>query len=162
MHSLDLGLDLEGAIPVNVPNVDGNDIHGGGGFKFRIGDRIRVGRGLHLTPELGYAYDYLYANNDAGVTAYSWDMNRLFGGIRLSFGRWVVPSLYAHVGYGWRGTSDPNVPSVGGIAFDAGGALDIRVIPHFGFGAHIEYATVDSQPYAPEWVALGLHIDVNF
>ena len=46
--------------------------------------------------------------------------------------------------------------------FDVGGALDLRVIPHVGLGAHIEYATIDAQPYTPEWIALGLHVDIIF
>jgi hypothetical protein len=160
-HRLDLGFDLEGAIPINVNNTDSTSVKGGGGFKLRIGDQIRVGRGVRLTPELGYAYDHMFANDVAG-DQYNWDINRVFGGVRLSFGRWVVPVFYAHLAYGWRGTSDPNVQSVGGLGFDVGGALDIRVIPHFSFGVHIEYSTIDAQPVVPEWVALGLHADIIF
>jgi hypothetical protein len=36
------------------------------------------------------------------------------------------------------------------------------VIPHFGFGAHVEYDTIDSRPYTPQWLALGLHANVVF
>ncbi len=162
VHALAIGLDLEGAIPINIPQVNGNDLKGGGGFKIRVGDQFRVGRGVRLTPELGYAYDHMFANDDLGNVAYSWDMHRALAGVRLSFGRYLVPVIYAHLGYGWRGTSDPSVASVGGLAFDVGGALDLRVIPHVGFGAHIEYATIDAQPYTPEWIALGLHVDIIF
>jgi hypothetical protein len=162
-NRLDLGVDLEGAIPVNAPNIDGNDLKGGGGFKVRVGDQIRLTRGIHLTLEGLYGYDHLFANDDAGNTAYSWDMNRIMGGGRLAFGRWVVPVFYAHIGYGWRGTGgDPSIPNSSGAAFDVGGALDIRVIPHFNFGAHIEYATMTAASYGPEWLALGLHFDVVF
>jgi hypothetical protein len=156
-----LGVDVEGAIPINVTNADNTTVKGGGGFKLRIGDQIRVGRSVRLTPELGYAYDHMFANDVLGST-YNWDVNRVMGGLRLSFGRWVVPVFYAHLAYGWRGTSDPNVQSVGGLGFDVGGALDLRVIPHFGFGVHIEYSTIDAQPVVPEWIALGLHAEVIF
>jgi len=161
-HALVIGVDVEGAVPVNIPqSSDGNNLKGGGGIKLRVGEQIRLGRGIRLIPELGYGYDHLFANDDAG-NSYSWDMNRVFGGVRLSFGRWLVPVLYAHAGYGWRASGDPNVPNEGGLALDAGGALDLRVIPHFGIGAHLEYSTIAAGSYAPDWVALGLHADITF
>jgi hypothetical protein len=89
-------------------------------------------------------------------------MHRVFAGARISFGRVVVPTLYAHVGYGWRDTSDPTVPEANGIAFDVGGALDVRLVPQFAIGVHVEYATIDAHPYAPQWVALGVHADLAF
>jgi hypothetical protein len=157
-----IAADLEGAVPINPPHfVDGNDLTGGGGFKFRIGEQIRLRGGLRLTPEVGYGYDHLFATDDVG-NSYDWDMHRLFTGVRLGFGRVVVPVIYGHIGYGWRVTGDPSVPQEDGFAFDFGGALDIRVIPHFGFGAHIEYARIAEQFDSPEWVAMGVHADVLF
>jgi len=159
--ALSLAADLEGAVPLNAPVLaDGNSLQGGGGFKLRIGERIHVARGLHITPEGGYGFDHVWASDDIG-NAYSWDMHRLFGGARLEFGHIVVPVFYAHVGYGWRTTGDPTVPAASGVAFDIGGALDLRLIPFFAVGAHIEYATIDSQPYTPEWMALGLHASLT-
>jgi hypothetical protein len=159
-YALALAADLEGAIPVNVPQfLDGNNLQGGAGFKVRIGERIRLAPGLHVTPEVGYGFDHLFASDDIG-DAFSWDMNRVFAGARLSFGRILVPVLYAHVGYGWRNTGDPTVPQASGVAFDAGGALDLFVVPHFVFGAHLEYASIDAQPYTPQWVAIGAHAEV--
>jgi hypothetical protein len=159
--SLNLGFDLEGAVPVDVPrSLSGNDVNGGGGFKVRVGDQIRWPR-LRITPEGGYAYDHLFASDDAG-NSYAWDVHRLFGGVRFGFGRLVVPGFYAHLGYGWRDTGDPTVARANGLAFDAGGFLDFHVVPHFGFGVHAEYVMVDAQPYTPHWVALGGHVDVNF
>jgi hypothetical protein len=38
-----------------------------------------------------------------------------------------------------------------------GGALDLRVLPGMTLGVHAEYATIDAQPYAPEWAAFGVH-----
>ncbi len=159
--SLNLGFDLEGAIPIVAPRfASGNDLTGGGGFKIRVGDQLRF-PGLRVIPEGGYAYNHLFAVDDIG-DAYAWDMHRLFGGVRLAFGRLVVPGFYAHVGYGWRDTGDPTVPQAGGLTFDAALLLDIHVIPHVGFGGHLEYVTIDAQPYTPEWVAFGMHADVAF
>jgi hypothetical protein len=161
-YALVLGADIEGVVPVNVPRfVDQNDLTGGGGFKLRIGEQVRLRGGLRITPELGYGYDHLFATDDVG-DSYSWDMHRVFGGVRLSFGRFLVPVLYGHLGYGWRVTGDPSVPQEGGLALDLGAALDLRVIPHVGFGAHIEYASIDAQPYVPQWLAMGLHADLVF
>jgi hypothetical protein len=162
LYALSVGADLEGAIPVNVPQfLDGNNLQGGGGIKLRVGEAIRLQRGVRFTPEVGYAFDHLFASDDIG-NSYSWDMNRVFAGARIAFGRFLVPVLYAHVGYGWRTTGDPTVQAANGIAFDVGGAIDLRLIPQFSIGAHIEYATIDAQPYTPEWVALGVHADLAF
>ena len=162
---LELGADLEGAIPVHVPNVSGNDVRGGGGFKLRVGETLRFGD-LRLTPEVGYAYTHLFANEDAGYNTlgptYDWNLHRGFAGVRLGFGRFIVPVVYGHIGYGWRETGDPIVPQASGFAYDAGVALDLHIIPHFGFGAHAEVAGIDSQPYTPQWLALGLHAEVVF
>jgi hypothetical protein len=158
-YALQLGLDLEGAVPVGV-NVPQGDLSGGGGFKVRVGEQLSF-PGIRFTPEVGYGYDHLWANDAAG-NQYGWDMNRIFGGARLAFGRILVPVVYAHVGYGWRQTAATYVTGGnGGLAYDVGGALDLRVIPHFGFGAHLEYAAIDI-PYQPQWVALGLHADLIF
>ncbi len=156
-----IGLDLEGAAPLAAPRfLSGNNLSGGGGFKIRVGDQIRFPF-VRLTPEGGYTFDHLFATDDIG-NAYAWDMHRLFGGLRVGFGRLVVPGFYSHLGYGWRDTGDPTVRQASGLAFDAGGFLDIHVIPHVGLGAHVEYAMIDAQPYTPHWVAFGLHTDIVF
>jgi hypothetical protein len=156
-----LGFDLEGAAPLATPRFpSGNDLSGGGGFKVRFGDQIHLRR-LRVTPEGGYAYDHLFATDDTGA-AYAWDMHRLFGGVRVAFGRVVTPGFYGHLGYGWRDTGDPTVAQAGGLAFDAGFFLDFHLVPGFGFGGHIEYVTVDAQPYTPQWIAIGLHGDFVF
>jgi hypothetical protein len=159
--SLDLAFDAEGAVPLMDRRFQsGNDLTGGGGFKFRIGDQIRFPR-LRVTPEVGYGFDHLFATDNA-TYSYAWDMHRLFAGARIGFGRVVVPTLYAHVGYGWRDTADPSVAAASGVAFDAGFALDFHVVRQFGFGGHVEYAAIDAEPYTPQWLALGLHADVAF
>jgi hypothetical protein len=158
---LDIGFDGEGAIPLGIARSPvGNDVSGGGGFKVRVGDQIRLTR-LRITPEFAYGYDHLFAT-DAFGDSFAWDMHRVIGGVRLGVGRIIVPTVYGHVGYGWRNTGDPTVTQASGVAFDAGFALDLHVIPHFGVGAHAEYAMIDARPFVPQWVALGLHADLAF
>src|ERR1019366_6399433 len=160
-HSLDVAFDGEGAIPLMDRRFQsGNDLTGGGGFKVRVGEQIRFPR-LRFTPELGYGYDHLFGTDNAN-NAFAWDMHRLFAGARVGFGRVVVPTFYGHVGYGWRDTRDPSVAQASGVALDVGFALDFHVVPHLGFGAHVEYAAIDAQPYTPQWLALGLHADLAF
>lgn len=157
-----LGFDLEGAIPVNAPtSPQNNEVKGGGGFKVRLGEQFRF-TGIRFTPEVLYGYDHLWANDDTGA-AYGWDMNRVFAGARLSFGRILVPVVYAHLGYGWRQTGDASITgSNGGLGFDVGGALDLHVVPHLGVGVHVDYTNVETQVETPQWVALGLHADLVF
>jgi hypothetical protein len=157
----DFGFDGDGAAMIAPPHtLVGNTLTGGTGFKLRFGDQIHL-HGLRVTPEGGYAFEHLFATDDTGAV-YDWDTHRLFGGVRLAFGYVVTPGFYAHLGYGWRNTGDPSVPPIGGLALDAGFALDFHVLRHFVFGAHAEYVTIDSQPYTPQWIALGLHGDVVF
>ena len=160
-HSLNLAFDGEGAIPLMDRRFQsGNDLSGGGGFKVRVGEQIRYPR-LRFTPELGYGFDHLFATDNAGAS-YAWDMHRLFAGARVGFGRLVVPTFYGHLGYGWRDTGDPTVNEASGLAFDLGFALDFHIIPHLGFGGHVEYAAIDAEPYTPRWLALGLHANLAF
>jgi len=159
--SLDIAFDGEGAVPLMDRHFQsGNDLSGGGGFKIRVGDQFRFPR-FRFTPEVGYGFDHLFATDNAN-TAYDWDMHRLFAGARLGFGRFITPTVYAHLGYGWRDTGDPTVAEANGLAFDMGFALDFHIIPHVGFGGYVEYASIDAQPYTPEWLALGLHVDIAF
>jgi hypothetical protein len=161
--AFNLGFDLEGVAPLLTPRFpSGNNLSGGGGFKVRFGDQIRF-RHVRVTPEGGYAFDHLFATDDTG-TAYDWDMHRLFGGVRVEFGRIVTPGFYVHLGYGWRDTGDPSIPpsANGGLAFDAAFILDVHITPLFALGGHIEYVTIDAQPYVPEWLAFGLHADITF
>jgi hypothetical protein len=160
--AFDLGFDVEGTAPLNLPTLpDGNRIQGGSGFKVRFGDQIRIDPQFRVTIEGGYAYDHMFAS-DAEGDAFGWDTNRVFGGIRLGFGRFVSPSVYGHLGIGWRNTGDPSAPPTSGFAADVGGALDFRLGRHFQIGAHLEYATMNTQPYAPEWLGIGGHADFVF
>ncbi len=157
--AMDIAVDGEGAAVVAPPHtVSGNTLGGGSGFKVRLGAQLRYPL-VRFVPEVGYGYQHFFAVDDTGTT-YDWNTHRLMAGARLGLGEIIVPTAYAHLGYGWRDTADPTVPAVGGTAFDVGAALDLHLIPHFGFGAHVEYDTIDSRPYTPQWVAMGLHADI--
>jgi hypothetical protein len=162
-YALVVGADIEGVVPTTFPRFgNGNEFAGGAGFKLRVGEQMRLRGGLCVTPELGYGYDNLFATDDVGDSI-SWEMHRLSGGARLSFGTFVEPVIYAHVGYGWRRVAGAlPVSGEGALALDLGGALDVRVLPEVRFGAHIEYATIEVQQYAPQWLALGWHADLVF
>lgn len=156
-----LALDLEGAIPLNVPRLDGNTWTGGGGIKIRAGEQLRFRGGVRFTPEVGYGYERLFVQDDQG-NEFDWSLHRFFAGGRIGFGRYVVPVFYAHAGYGWQVTGAPDAQGNGGFAYDVGGALDFRFLPYVGFGAHVEYAAINMQPDQVSWLALGVHGDILF
>jgi hypothetical protein len=158
-RGLELGFDADGAFPLSTPRfLSGNTLSGGGGFKLRAGEEFRLPR-LRFTPEIGYDFHHLFATDDIG-DAFAWDLHRAFAGVRLGFGRLLVPVLYGHVGYGWRDTGDPTVRSASGLTLDAGFALELRLVSFFSFGAHVDYTTIDSQPYTPQWLTLGLQANL--
>ena len=164
LYALQLGFDVEGVAPVNPPTVPGGNqaaLAGGAGFKVRVGEQFRF-PGIRFTPEIGYGFDHIWASDVAG-NGFAWDMNRIFAGARLGFGRIIVPVIYAHAGYGWRQTEATYVTGGnGGLAFDVGGAIDFRVIRHFGFGVHLEYSQITTDVDQPQWVAVGGHADLIF
>jgi|HubBroStandDraft_2_1064218.scaffolds.fasta_scaffold194647_1 hypothetical protein len=156
--ALNLGFDGEGVADVAPPNVNQNGVEAGSGFKVRVGAQIHR-RFLRIIPEGGFSYTHLFVT-DAGGDNLGWNMERAFVGARIGFGEIVVPVVYGHVGYGWRDTTQGPVPASGGFAGDAGLALDLHLIPHFGFGFHAEYVAIDATPFVPDWLAFGLHADV--
>jgi hypothetical protein len=158
-----LGLDLEGVAPLNPPSANGQAAIGGGaGFKVRAGEQLRFPTGVRFTPEVAYAYDHLWAQDNLG-SSYDWSMNRVVAGARLGFGRFIVPTVYAHIGYGWRQTDAQYVTGEnGGLAFDFGAALDFHLAPHFSIGAHLEYTQVALSTDTPQWLAAGGHVDFLF
>jgi hypothetical protein len=154
-----LAVDVEGAVPLNVAQfTDRNGLYGGGGFKFRAGEQIRLRSWLRITPEIGYGYEHLFATNAVYVdgTSNREDLDRVFAGARLSFGQLVQPGVYAHVGYGWKITDGGTQKAGSGFAYDAGAALDFHFVPRLDIGAHFEYARI-AQPYWIQWLALGVH-----
>lgn len=54
LYALDLGVDLEGAVPLDLPRfVDGNNVQGGGGIKVRLGEQIDCSRASASRPRSG-------------------------------------------------------------------------------------------------------------
>jgi hypothetical protein len=165
-QQFDLGIDGD-ATALLSPNPTQNNLSTlGGGFKIRFGDQLRLRYGIKLTPEVGYAFDHVFAANQ-GLPE---NMNRIFAGARLGVGRWVVPTLYAHVGYGFRSVSDNGTvasnagifPSSNGFTFDTGVAVEFHLARHLSIGPHVEYVLVDSTPSPPQWLTFGGHIDFLF
>jgi hypothetical protein len=170
-----LGIDGD-ATALMAPSPSNNNLSTlGTGLKIRFGDRIGLRYGLHLTPEVGYAFDHIFAANEGSPE----NMNRIFAGVRLGFGRWVIPTVYAHVGYGFRSVSTDgtlaanaaSVPGSNGPTFDTGIAVDFRVGKHLMLGPHAEYVLVDATTTipgvagslgAPQWLAFGGHVDILF
>ena len=146
-----IGVDADGALPVNANNL----VNGGGGFGIRAGEQIHVPL-LRVAGEIGYGYEHLFAEEATS----DWTTNRVFAGARLAIGELVTPFAFAHVGYGWRNTSD-NSYGGGGVAFDGGLGLDIN-LGIVAFGGHVGYAFINAQPVTPQWVILGLDATIVF
>jgi hypothetical protein len=157
----EVAVDGEVAVPLSAPTGDKDSLDSGAGVKVRVGYQFHIPL-LRITPEAGYGFDW-FSGDGGGGSPHAWDMQRIFAGGRIGLGEIVVPSAYAHGGFGWRTTSDPGVPAGSGLAFDAGLALDLHVIPHVGFGAHAEYASIGTGGgKSPEWLAFGLHLEIDF
>lgn len=155
----DFGIDGEGT----VNTATNTDLANGGlGFKLRFGDQFRLKYGIRLTPEVGYAFDHLF---QAGSFE-PWNMNRVFAGARLGFGKHVVPTIYAHVGVGFRTLSADSGPILEGTTigctFDTGVAVDFYLTRHFAIGPHAEFVGVETTPNAPTWLAFGAHAEIVF
>jgi hypothetical protein len=140
-----VGLDLDGAF-ATTPN---SLVSKGGGFGVRLGSQKRFPL-VRLSGELAYGYMRLSADRAPS----DWTTHRVEGGARLGVGELLVPFAFAHVGYGWRNTSDGSFGG-DGVAFDAGAGLDVN-LGFIAFGGHVGYALVDAGPAHPEWVIVGL------
>jgi len=166
----DLGLDGD-ANALLAPSPNNNNLSTmGGGFKLRFGDHFRLPGAINLTPEVGYAFDHVFPGSQANLAnGVPENMNRIFAGLRLGFGVSVVPTLYAHAGYGFRTVSDPGtgvggnagIAGANGLALDTGVAIEFRIAPHLQLGPHAEFVYIDV-PNAPEWLTFGGHLDFIF
>ena len=140
-----IGLDADGALPATGSNL----LDGGGGFGIRLGSQLHLPL-LRVTGEIGYGYERLFADKAPS----DWTTHRAFAGVRLGIGGLLVPFAFAHLGYGWRVTSDSSYGG-NGIALDGGVGLDVN-LGAIAVGGHVGYAFIDAQPSAPQWVILGL------
>jgi hypothetical protein len=168
--SFDLGVDGD-ATALLAPSPTNNNLSNwGGGFKVRFGDHFKLRNGLFLTPEVGYAFDHVFAATNNGQTGEAENMNRIFAGLRLGVGHNVIPTIYAHVGYGFRSVSENNtvatnagiIPGSNGLTVDTGVAVEFRVARHLFIGPHAEWVFIDTSVAAPQWLAFGGHIDFVF
>jgi hypothetical protein len=140
----------------------------GAGFDLRLGYRFRIPyQPLFVIPEIAAGYTDL----DAGVI-------RVRPGLRVSFGRLVIPFAYAHLGWGWAsfdplGVSDPRTTtpdvSAGGLSFDAGGGVDFAVLRRVMVGVHLGYNVIDvgqaaatTPDWRAKWINVGLGATVLF
>lgn len=134
----------------------------GAGFDVRLGYRLRIPyQPLFIIPELA-----------AGYTDLSAHLIRVRPGVRVAFGRFVMPYAHVHVGYGWAsfdplGTADTTgaaAKSAGGFEFDTGAGVDFAVLRRLHVGAHLGYnivnvAQVDAQ--TPSWRAKWINVGLN-
>lgn len=136
----------------------GSDI--GFGLSGRVGYRVDLGP-LWLAPELGGGY---LSFGDIG--RYSLHPSRMYGGGRVGLGGFLQPQLYAHAGYGWMGGLGD--VSFRGAMFEVGVALDVQLLPIFGIGTHLGYASNDNinggdvAQEAFNWVNFGVHAGLTF
>ena len=162
----DLGIDgdLTAVVHQNAPTgLAPNTL--GSGFKLRFGDNFRYRNGVDLTPEVGFAYDRLFPGSDTNEIGTGQNMERVFGGVRLGFGRWVIPTAYAHLGYGFQEIATPAGSAIAagtnGLTLDVGAAVEFRIARHLSFGPHAEYVYMNVAG-TPQWLAFGAHLDLLF
>ena len=164
--------DFDVGVPVDVRNTY-VPLTVGAGFDARLGFRFHIPRThVAITPELA-----------AGYTNMNSTFIRVRPGVRLGFGRLIVPYMYGHIGWGW--TSFDLAPtsrlektqslSGQGAAFDAGVGLDVTVVRHLTLGAHAGYNVLGVTDSAkidvvnstaaldhPKWFNFGLNASVYF
>lgn len=165
----DLGIDGD-ANALLSPSPNQNNLSTmGPGVKLRFGDHFRLRYALNLTPEVGWAYDHVFSGSEANkVNGVPENMNRFFAGVRLGFGTYVVPTLYAHIGYGFRSISTSGITNAGiipasnGLAVDTGIAVEFRVAKHLSLGPHVEFVYIDTPQAPPQWLTFGGHLDFIF
>lgn len=168
--------DFDVGVPVNVKDTY-VPLTTGAGFDVRLGFRFRV-PAVHMSiiPELAAGY----TNMDSSFV-------RVRPGLRLGFGRLIVPYLYGHVGWGWTSFQEPGLGTVTGrtaepatfhaqgAAFDAGVGMDVSLGRHFTLGAHAGYNVLGAGDPAkidivgstpaydhPKWFNFGLNASVYF
>jgi hypothetical protein len=169
LQALEISGEIEGAVPVMPRTINsGNQVGGGGGFKLRVGEQLIFPGQLRFTPEVEYGFTHLWANTDGAtddngnpIQEYAEQFQHMSAGARLGFGRFIVPTVYAHGGYGWRSTDNPAATGNGGLAFDVGAALDLR-FRRVGVGVHAEYDEIFLPNESPRWVAAGVHLSLLF
>jgi hypothetical protein len=142
-----LGAELDGGHGIAMPA----GTQEGFGFLATLGYRIGLGP-VFVQPEAQGGYVF-FPVDGAGAA----HVARVLGGARLGRPGLLEPSIFGHMGVGWL---DSNT---NGLAFDAGLALAIRLIPVLRFGAQAGYnvVTITSSGAATKWVGYGVHVAVE-
>jgi hypothetical protein len=143
-----IGADLDLGFPLHSRG------DSGGGFGIRLGQELHLPL-VALTPELGFTY-HNFSGHD-GPKIY-----RGIAGLRLGIGEIIRPGAFVHLGIGHF------VPVYGanenGFTFDAGGFIDLTLIPFLNFGVHAAYNRVDADysDAAYAFATVGLHAALVF
>jgi hypothetical protein len=157
---ISIGGDVDVGLPVGQTGTP-TYLSTGAGFDLRFGYRFHIPyQPLFITPQISAGYVDLAAH-----------LIRVRPGVRVSFGRLVIPFAQVHVGYGWAsfdpaGTQDTmGTPSVsaGGLAFDAAAGVDFAILRRLHVGAHLGYNITNvsqlsgmTTPLHAKWLNVGL------
>jgi hypothetical protein len=156
-----LASDFDVALPVGQ-TMPQNYLATGAGFDLRLGYRFRVPyQPLWIVPELAAGFTDLYAH-----------VIRLRPGVRVAFGRFVMPYADVHLGWGWTSFDPAGVTdarsttyvSSSGLALDAGVGVDFAVLRRLLVGGHLGYNVVNVgqvDPQTPEWRAKWINIGLT-
>jgi hypothetical protein len=154
--------DVDVGLPVGQ-SMSQSYLSTGAGFDVRLGYRFRIPyQPLYITPEIA-----------GGFTDLSAHIVRVRPGVRVSFGRFIIPYAFVHLGWGWAsfdplGTSDtkgttPFVSS-SGFELDTGAGVDFAVLRRLHVGAHLGYNILDvgavdslTLPFKAKWLNVGLN-----
>jgi hypothetical protein len=173
---IQLGAAFDIGVPVNIGKGGRLGLSTGAGFDVLFGYRFRIPyQNIAIIPELA-----------AGYTDLDTHVVRVRPGLRVGFGRFLVPYIFGHVGWGWSTFDDPRVSALSsrtdgfqrlggqGPVYDAGLGLDVTVMRRLTLGAHAGYnvATVstpreldrrgDAPASYPQWFNFGLNAAVFF
>lgn len=128
--------------------VNESDVDAGAGGALRLGRELDLFL-VSLTPELGGSYHSFGGD----------DRLKLYGGFiggRLSLGKIIEPSLFAHVGVGRLDAPDSRTAPT----LDGGLAIDFTLLPLINFGVHGAYNVLlpGSGSDAFKFVTLGAQV----
>lgn len=160
------GTEIAVDFNVGVPRIPKPALTTGTGFDVRLGKELGLGA-ARFTAEVCGGYMSLGSTVARGLA-----------GLRFTVKSPIAPVLFAHVGYGGIAYSEGTLGGslakggfVGGTAFDAGFALDLRPISLFGAGVHAIYNGIKVASDSPaenyaftqsSWISLGAHGAIYF
>jgi hypothetical protein len=172
---LDADLDLGAPMGLDESRLS-YGVGGRFGWRFQLGPAwIQPEGGGHYTAFRRFVIERGCAPCQFLVTEHP---ARAFGGLRIGGGvgeSVLEPALFGHAGYGWvttgfQGSDAVGVPSRvfdrSGPAFDAGVAIDVKLLRHLGLGVHGAYNVIVSSQVSPfllwsgavRWISYGIHV----